>query len=62
MIDTNLGSYLIGESSFAIPTSIVLSLINNLSIVLAISIIVYNLEKLLLKKEGMIKNEVNPNC
>lgn len=52
MIDTNLGLYLIGKSSFAIPTSIVLSLINNLSIVLTISIIVYNLEKLLLKKEG----------
>lgn len=52
MIDTSLGSYLIGESSFAIPTSIVLSLINNLSIVLTISIIVYNLEKILLKKKG----------
>lgn len=52
MIDTNLGLYLIGESSFAIPTSIVLSLINNLSIVLTISIIVYNFEKLLSKKKG----------
>ena len=52
MIDTNLGLYLIGESSFAILTSIVLSLINNLSIVLTISIIVYNFEKLLSKKKG----------
>ena len=50
MIDTNLGLYLIGKSSFAIPTSIVLSLINNLSIVLAISIVAYNLEKILLKR------------
>ena len=52
MIDTNLVSYLIGKSSFAIPTSIVLSFINNLSIILTISIIVYNLEKLSLKKKG----------
>lgn len=29
MIDTNLGSYLIGKVSFAIPTSLFLSLLNN---------------------------------
>ena len=57
MIDTNLDSYLIGKSSFAIPTNIALSLINNLSIVLAISIIVCNLEKLLLKKKGWLRME-----
>lgn len=50
MLDINLGAYLIGESSFAIPTNIAISLINNLGIVISISIIIYNVEKILLKK------------
>ena len=56
MIDTNLGSYLMGKLSFAIKTSIVLSLINNSSIVLSISLIIYNLEKILtINKKGVTK-------
>ena len=55
MWDTNLGAYLVGEASFAIPTSIVLSLINNFSIIISISIIVYNLEKLYLRRNNNAK-------
>lgn len=51
MLNTNLSSYLIGKASFAIPTSLFLSLLNNLIIVCAISIIIYNIEKLFIKKE-----------
>ena len=51
MIDINLGAYLIGKSSFAIPTSIILSLFNNFIIVSSISIFIYNLEKIVLRKK-----------
>lgn len=51
MIDINLGAYLLGKSSFAIPTNIFISLTNNFIVVIAISIITYNFEKLLLKKK-----------
>ena len=56
MIDINLGAYLIGKSSFAIPTHIILSLLNNFIIVTSISIFIYNIEKILLKKKEGIKN------
>lgn len=52
IIDTNLCDYLIGKASFSIPSNIFLSLFNNLSIVFAISIIVFQIQKILLKKEG----------
>ena len=58
MWDTNLGAYLVGEASFAIPTSIVLSLINNFSIVISISIIVYYLEKLFLRRKSNAKGRI----
>lgn len=51
MFDTNLGLYLTGNASFAIPSNIYLSLFNNLSIILAISVIIFQLQKILLKKE-----------
>lgn len=50
MRDINLGAYLIGKSSFAIPTNIILSLLNNFITVISISILIYNFEKILLKK------------
>lgn len=56
MRDINLGAYLIGKSSFAIPTNIILSLLNNFITVISISIFTYNFEKLLLKKKEGIKN------
>lgn len=56
MRDINLGAYLIGKSSFAIPTNIILSLLNNFITVISISILTYNFEKLLLKKKEGIKN------
>lgn len=52
MIDVNLGEYLIGASSFAIRTSMIQSILNNFIIILSNSIITYNFEKLLLKKEN----------
>ena len=58
ILDMNLGAYLIGKSSFAKPTNIVLSLLNNFIVVISISIIIYNFEKILKKKEG-IKNGKN---
>ena len=51
MRDINLGAYLIGKSSFAIPTHIILSLLNNFIIVTSISIFIYNIEKIIIKKE-----------
>ena len=59
MRDINLGAYLIGKSSFAIPTNIILSLLNNFITVISISILTYNFEKLLLKKKEGIKNGKN---
>ncbi len=59
MRDINLGAYLIGKSSFAIPTNIILSLLNNFITVISISILAYNFEKLLLKKKEGIKNGKN---
>lgn len=59
MIYINLGAYLIGKSSFAIPTNIVLSLFNNFVVVLSISIFIYNFEKILLKRKEGIKNGKN---
>lgn len=56
MRDINLGAYLIGKSSFAIPTHITLSFLNNFIIVTSISILIYNFEKILLKKKEGIKN------
>lgn len=59
MRDINLGAYLIGKSSFAIPTNIILSLLNNFITVISISILTYNFEKILLKKKEGIKNGKN---
>ena len=59
MRDINLGAYLIGKSSFAIPTNIILSLLNNFITVISISILIYNFEKILLKKKEGIKNGKN---
>lgn len=59
MVDMNFGAYLLGKSSFAIPTNIVLSLFNNFIVVLSISIFIYNIEKILLKNEEGIKNRKN---
>lgn len=59
MGDINLSSYLVGNSSFAIPTNIVLSLFNNFIIVISISIFTYNFEKILLKKKERIKSGKN---
>ena len=46
-IDTNFISYLTGNASFAMPTNMILSIFNNLMIVFSISIIVYNIEKII---------------
>lgn len=51
IIETNLVAYLIGQASFAIPTNLFLSFFNNFIIVISISILVYNLEKIILKKK-----------
>ena len=59
MIDTNLGAYLIGKLTFAIPTHIILSLLNNFIIVTSISIFIYNIEKILLEKKEGINNGNN---
>ena len=59
MRDINFGAYLIGKSSFTIPTNIVLSLLNKFITVVSISILTYNFEKILLKKKEGIKNEKN---
>ncbi len=48
MIDTNFGAYLLGKSSFAVPSNFAISLINNISIVAALAIITYNVEKAML--------------
>lgn len=53
MIETKLGLYLIGESSFAIPTNIFLSLFNNLTIIFTIALCVYNIQKLLTKRKNL---------
>jgi hypothetical protein len=45
MIDTNFGAYLLGKSSFAVPSNFAISLINNISIVATLAIITYNVEK-----------------
>ena len=50
MIDNNLGDYLIGKSSFAIPNgNIINSFVNYFIIVFSIGLVVYNLEKLFIK-------------
>ena len=50
MIDNNLGDYLIGKSSFAIPNgNIINSFVNNFIIVFSIGLVVYNLEKIFIK-------------
>lgn len=50
MIDNNLGDYLIGKSSFAIPNGdIINSFVNYFIIVFSIGLVVYNLEKLFIK-------------
>ena len=59
MRDINFGAYLIGKSSFTIPTNIVLSLLNKFITVVSISILTYHFEKILLKKKEGIKNEKN---
>ena len=59
MRDINFGAYLIGKSSFTIPTNIVLSLLNKFITLVSISILTYNFEKILLKKKEGIKNEKN---
>lgn len=48
MFDTNLGLYLTGQASFAMPTSIGLSLLRNFSIVLSLAVLVYQFEKIFL--------------
>lgn len=52
MIDNNIGAYLIGKSSFAKPSNIVLSIFNTSIMAASISIFTYNLEKLILRKKG----------
>lgn len=52
MIDTNLGSYLVGKASFGVVTgNIFTSLLNNFVIILSIGLIVYNLDKLFFLKK-----------
>ena len=46
IIDTNLGLYLVGKASFAIPTNAIVSFLNNFCIVATISIITNKLEKI----------------
>lgn len=58
MIDNSLVDYLIGKSSFAIPSgNIVTSFINNLIIVFSVGLVTYNLEKLLIKNTKNRKEE-----
>ena len=58
MLDNNLADYLIGKSSFAIPTgNIIISFINNFVIIFAIGLIIYSIEKII-KKGGKDKNGI----
>ena len=57
MNDTNLGLYLTGKASFAVPTNVVSSIFNNFSIILSIAIITYNFDKIFLMKKRGKKNE-----
>ena len=53
MNDTKLVLYLTGKASFAVPTNVVSSILNNFSIILSIAIITYNLDKIFsIKKRG----------
>ena len=52
IIDTNLGLYLVGKASFAIPTNAIVSFLNNFCIVATISIITNKLEKILKRRKG----------
>ena len=48
MIDTNLGNYLIGKSSFGVPNgNLAISFLDHLIIVLSISLVVYYIDQLL---------------
>ena len=51
IIDTNLGLYLVGKASFAIPTNAIVSFLNNFCIVATISIITNKLEKILKRRK-----------
>jgi hypothetical protein len=51
MIKINLAAYLFGKLNFAINSTMFLSIFNNFITVLAIGIITYNIEKLILKLE-----------
>ena len=51
MIDLKLGLYLIGKASYAIPTNIGISILNNFIMVLSVAVLIYNMEEFLLKKK-----------
>ena len=56
MMNNNFADYLIGNASFAIPSgNIMISFLNNLSMVMAIALIVYNLEKIFI---AIMKNKI----